>query len=114
MGKGGSFEFQRIEFGEIQDTIGKMNFKDQFIAHGKIDFLDFTMIESRGSKGYVIYFGMAESAVIKNTIDKSNVYKKTLGKITIGKRATLKFLVIDFPLTINHVVVFDIKEIIGH
>ena len=49
-----------------------MNFKDQFVAHGKIHFLNFTTVKSSGSESDIIDFGFIENTIIKNTIDKGN------------------------------------------
>jgi hypothetical protein len=91
-----------------------MNFEYQFVAHGKIDFLDFTTIESRRSKSDIIYFGIAKHTIVENAVNKGNRQKGALGKITIGERTALKFLEIDFFFAISEVVVFDIKEIVCH
>ena len=91
-----------------------MNFENQFVAHGKIYFLDFATIESRRSKSDIIYFGIAKCTIVENAINKSNRQKSAFGEITIGKRTALKFLEIDFFFTISDVVVLDIKEIVCH
>mgnify|MGYP007089531284 CR=1 FL=1 len=91
-----------------------MNFKDEFVAHRKIYFFDFATIKKHASKCYVIDFGSAKNTIIKSTIDKNYPNKITLREITIVESATFKFFQIDFLFTISDVVVFDVKEIIGH
>ncbi len=91
-----------------------MDFEYQFVTHGKIDFLDFTTIESHRSKSDIIYFGVAKRTIIENAVNKGNRKKSAFGEITIAKRTTFKFLEIDFFFAISDVAVFDIKEIVGH
>ncbi|MNE57494.1 hypothetical protein D3C80_1524620 [compost metagenome] len=69
-----------------------MNFKNEFVAHGKIYFLNFASIKSNGSKSYIINFCFAESTIIKNTIDKSNCQKGAGRKVTIIKNAAFEVL----------------------
>lgn len=49
-----------------------MNFKNEFVAHGKIDFFDFATVKSCRSKSDIIDFGFIKYTVIKNAINKSN------------------------------------------
>ena len=86
----------------------KADFKNEFVTHRKIYFLDFTSIESYGSQSHMIDFGFAKNTIIKNTIDKSNIHKITGRKRTIIKRTAFKFLKIDFIHAVSVVVVFDI------
>jgi hypothetical protein len=52
-----------------------VNFEDEFVAHGKIDFFDLAIVKKYGSKSGVIDFGSIEDAVVELAIDKSDAYK---------------------------------------
>ena len=90
-----------------------MNFKNEFVAHCKIDFLDFAAIKSGGSKSDVIDFGFTKNAIIKNAVDKSNGQKSAGRKITIVENTALKILKVKSIPTINYGIVFFIKKIFG-
>jgi hypothetical protein len=91
-----------------------VNFKNQFIAHRKIDILDLATIKKDSSKSGMVNFCIVKNTIIESTINKSNCHKIAVGEITIRKFTVLKLLVIDLFHTISDVVVFDIKEIFGH
>ncbi|GEC71393.1 hypothetical protein FFL01_09320 [Flavobacterium flevense] len=55
-----------------------MNFENEFVAHGKIDFFDLALVKKHGSKSGVIDPGGIEIAVIKLAINKGNAYKITI------------------------------------
>jgi hypothetical protein len=62
----------------------------------------------------VVDFGSAKNTIVEGTIDKNYPNKIALREIAMVESTTFKFLQIDFLFTISDVVVFDVKEIIGH
>jgi hypothetical protein len=62
----------------------------------------------------VIDFGSTKNTIVKIAIDKNYPNKMALREIATVESTAFKFLQIDFLLTISEVVVFDVKEIIGH
>ncbi|GGA85455.1 hypothetical protein GCM10008015_27750 [Flavobacterium palustre] len=51
-----------------------MNFEDEFVTHGKIDFFDLAILKKYGSKSGVVDFGIVKDAVVKPTVNKGNAY----------------------------------------
>jgi hypothetical protein len=86
-----------------------MNFKNQFVAHRKIDVLYLTPIKEHGSKGHVIDFCLTKNAIIESAINKGNVHKIALREITGIESTALKFLEINSLFIIGNVVVLNIK-----
>jgi hypothetical protein len=62
----------------------------------------------------VIDFGSTKNTIVKGAIDKNYPNKIALREIATVESTAFKFLQIDFLLTISEVVVFDVKEILGH
>jgi hypothetical protein len=62
----------------------------------------------------VIDLGSTKKTIVKGAIDKNHPNKIALREITIVESTAFKFLQIDFLFTISEVVVFDVKEILGH
>jgi hypothetical protein len=69
-----------------------MNFKNEFVTHGKIHVFYFATIKKHCSKGNIIDFGSAKNTIVKRAINKSNRHKQTLREITMVENATFKFL----------------------
>ena len=91
-----------------------MDFKNEFVAHRKIHVFHFASIEKHASQCHVIDSGSAKNTIIKGAIDKNYPNKVALREIATVESTAFKFLQIDFLLAINKVVVFDVKEILGH
>jgi hypothetical protein len=100
--------FLAYKFGKIQYAVIKTYFKNEFIAHRKINLFNFASIESHGSQTHMIDSGSIKNTIIKNTINKGNVHKITGRKSTVIKCAASKLLKIHFLHAIGVVVVFDI------
>ncbi len=69
-----------------------MHFKDEFVAHCKIDIYDFATVKKYASQCHVIDFGSAKNTVVEGTIDKNDSNKIALREITVIESATFKFL----------------------
>jgi len=72
------------------------------------------MIKKHASQGYVIDFGSAKKTIIKSAIDKNYPNKIALREIATVESTAFKFLQIDIFFTVSDVVVFDVKEVLGH
>jgi hypothetical protein len=62
----------------------------------------------------VINFCSAKKTIVKDAIDKNHPNKIALREIATVESTAFKFLQIDFWFTISEVVVFEVKEILGH
>ena len=91
-----------------------MNFKNEFVTHRKIDLFYFATVKKYASKCHVIDFGFAKITIVKGAIDKNYSNKIALREIATVESATFKFFQIDFFFTVSDVVVFDVKEVLGH
>ncbi len=91
-----------------------MNFKNEFVTHGKIHFFDLAIIEMYGSKSNVTDFGTIKITVVKITIYKSHRCKTTSREITISKNTSFEFLKIKYFFGIYLTVIVYIKEVLGH
>ncbi len=88
-----------------------MNFENQFVAHGKINFFDFAVIKSDTSKSHIINFGFVENTIVKSAVDKGNGKKSAGRKITIIKNAAFEVFKIKIIFGVNNRIVFFIKKI---
>ncbi len=79
-----------------------MDLEDELVTHGKVNILDFTLVEIDSSKGDIIDFGTIEIAVVKGAIDKRNPHKSTSREITMLKNATFKISVVDGVLGVGN------------
>jgi len=91
-----------------------VNFENEFVTHGKIDFFDLAIVKEYGSKSRVIDFSIIKNAVVELAIDKNDAYEITFRKIAIGKCTAFKFFEVERFQTIVDVVVVLVKEILGH
>ena len=91
-----------------------MNFKNEFVTHGKIHVFYLSTIKIHASQCDMIDFGSAKKTIVKSAIDKNNPNKIALREITMIESTAFKFLQIDFFFSISEVVVFDVKKIVGH
>jgi hypothetical protein len=62
----------------------------------------------------VIDFGSTKNTIVKRTIDKNYSNKIALREIATVESTAFKFLQIDFLFTVSEIVVFEVKEILGH
>ena len=69
-----------------------MNFKNEFIAHRKIDIYHFATVKKYTSQCYVIDFGSAKNAIVKGAIDKNDSNKVAFREVARIESTALKFL----------------------
>jgi hypothetical protein len=69
-----------------------MHFKDEFVAHCKIDIYDFATVKKDASQRHVIDFGSAKKTIVEGAIDKNDSNKIALREITVIESTAFKFL----------------------
>lgn len=92
----------------------EVHFKNQFVAHRKIDVLHQAIIEMDRPESDVVDFRSGKNTIGKTAVNERNTNEITCRKITFIKNTSFKLIEVQvFPI-VGNLAILLLEKVIGH